>query len=153
MRGFLVDCSRIETLVSKIYQHLANDKTFAKEVSKVFQKLSEDERAHARHIDLVLQADEKEVAATPLITWEKINHGVLLAESTLQKVKRERLNEEDALRLAVSLEQQFLKIHVNNTLKFHNQKLADLFDKLGSEDEAHLNTLKDCLKWWHAERK
>lgn len=153
MRGFLIDCSRIETLASKGYQHLANNKTYAKEVCKVFQKLSYEERAHARHIDLVLPAEQKEVAATQMIAWEKISHGVTLAEAMLQKVERERLSEEDALRLTVDMEQQFLKVHVNNVLHCHNQKLADLFNKLGSEDEEHLNTLKDCLRWWHAERK
>jgi rubrerythrin len=153
MRSFLIDCIRIETLASKTYQLLANNKAYAKEVCKVFQKLSDDEREHARHIDLVLQANEKDIEATPMISGEKISHGVNLAESVLQKVERERLSEEDALRLAVSLEQQFLKVHVNNAVHFHNLKLAELFNKLGSEDEAHLNTLKECLKWWHAERK
>jgi len=153
MRSFLIDCIRIETLASKTYQLLANNKAYAKEVCKVFQKLSDDELAHARLIDLVLQANEKDIEATPMISGEKISHGVNLAESVLQKVERERLSEEDALRLAVSLEQQFLKVHVNNAVHFHNLKLAELFNKLGSEDEAHLNTLKECLKWWHAERK
>ena len=153
MRSFLIDCIRIETLASKTYQLLANNKAYAKEVCKVFQKLSDDELTHARHIDLVLQANEKDIEATPMISGEKISHGVNLAESVLQKVERERLSEEDALRLAVSLEQQFLKVHVNNAVHFHNLKLAELFNKLGSEDEAHLNTLKECLKWWHAERK
>ena len=153
MRSFLIDCIRIETLASKTYQLLANNKAYAKEVCKVFQKLSDDELAHARLIDLVLQANEKDIEATPMISGEKISHGVNLAESVLQKVERKRLNEEDALRLAVSLEQQFLKVHVNNAVHFHNLKLAELFNKLGSEDEAHLNTLKECLKWWHAERK
>jgi len=153
MRSFLIDCIRIETLASKTYQLLANNKAYAKEVCKVFQKLSDDEVAHARLIDLVLQANEKDIEATPMISGEKISHGVNLAESVLQKVERERLSEEDALRLAVSLEQQFMKVHVNNAVHFHNLKLAELFNKLGSEDEAHLNTLKECLKWWHAERK
>ena len=153
MRSFLIDCIRIETLASKTYQLLANNKAYAKEVCKVFQKLSDDELAHARLIDLVLQANEKDIEATPMISGEKISHGVNLAESVLQKVERKRLNEEEALRLAVSLEQQFLKVHVNNAVHFHNHKLAELFNKLGSEDEAHLNTLKECLKWWHAERK
>lgn len=153
MRSFLIDCIRIETLASKTYQLLANNKAYAKEVCKVFQKLSDDELAHARLIDLVLQANEKDIEATPMISGEKISHGVNLAESVLQKVERERLSEEDALRIAVSLEQQFLKVHVNNAVHFHNLKLAELFNKLGSEDEAHLNTLKECLKWWHAERK
>ena len=152
MRSFLVDCIRIETLTSKIYQHLANDTNFANEVSEVFQKMSDDERAHALQIDLVLQGSE-EVDATPMISGEKIGHGVALAESLLEKVEKESLKEEEALRLAIALEKQFLKVHVNNALHFHNKKLDELFKTLGSADEAHLNTLKECLKWWHAERK
>lgn len=153
MRSFLADCIRIETLASKIYQNFADNTTFAKEVRKVFQQLSDDERAHARHIDLVLQGDEKEVDAIPMISGEKIGHGVALAESLLEKVEGERLEEEEALKLAVTLENQFLKVHVNNALHFNNKKLDNLFSQLNSEDEAHIKTLKECLQWWHAERK
>jgi rubrerythrin len=153
MRRVLIDCKKIEELASKIYQHLADDETYANEVRKVFQKLSDDERAHARHIDLVLQGNKKEVEASQMIAWEKISDAVTLAESFFLKVEREKLSEENALRLAVDMEQRFVKVHVQNALHFHNQKLAELFNQLGSEDEAHLNTLKKCLQWWHAERK
>lgn len=153
MRNLLTDCKRIEALAGKIYQHLADDEAYAVEVRKTFQKLSDDERAHARHIDLVLQGNEAEVDATQVIAGEKIGHAVTLAESFLQAVERNELNEENALRLAVDMEQRFVKVHVQNALHFHNQKLAEIFNELGREDEVHLQTLKECLNWWHAERK
>jgi rubrerythrin len=153
MRSFLGDCKRIEELAGKIYQKLADDETYADEIRTVFQKLSDDEKAHARHIDLVLQADEKELVLTPLISDEKLDAVLTSAEYLLRKVEREELNEETSLRLAVHLEQEFVRVHINNALFFSNQTLAELFDKLGKEDEEHLNTLKDCLRWWHAERK
>lgn len=71
----------------------------------------------------------------------------------LRKVEREALSEEKSLRLAVHMEQAFVKVHINNALYFRNQKLAELFDQLGREDEEHLNTLKECLAWWQAEQK
>jgi rubrerythrin len=153
MRSFLADCKRIEEIAGKIYQKLAADESYANEVRTVFQKLSDDEKAHARHIDLVLQANEKELSVTPLIPDEKLDAVLTTAEYLLRKVDREELNEETSLRLAVHLEQEFTRVHINNALFFNNQKLTELFDKLGREDEEHLNTLKDCLKWWHAERK
>lgn len=153
MRGVLTDCRRIEEVAGKIYQNFADDTVFAVEVRKVFKQLSDDERAHARHIDLVLQGNEKDVAAAPLIAGEKVSHAAAVAEAMLQKVEREKLDEESALRLAVDMEQRFVKVHVQNALHFHNRKLAELFNQLGREDEAHLNTLKACLQWWHAERK
>lgn len=153
MQSFLGDCKRVEELAGKIYQKLAGDKSYANEVRKVFKKLSDDEMAHARHIDLVLQANEKELSVIPLIPDEKLDAVLTNAEFLLRKVEREELDEETSLRLAVHLEQEFARVHINKSLFFRNQKLAELFDKLGREDEEHLNTLKDCLKWWHAERK
>ncbi|NOR50150.1 MAG: hypothetical protein GQ530_03845 [Desulfuromonadales bacterium] len=153
MRSFLGDCKRIEELAGRIYQKLAGDETYADEVRTVFQKLSDDEKAHALHIDLVLQADEKELDVTPLISDEKLDAVLTTAEYLLRKVEREELDEETSLRLALHLEQEFTRVHINNALFFNNQKLTELFDKLGKEDEEHLNTLKNCLRWWHAERK
>lgn len=153
MRSFLSDCKRVEEVASKIYQQLADDETYASEVRKVFQKLSDDERAHVRHIDLMLQANENEIDATQMIPEEKLYDAIKNAEFLLRKVEQEELNEETSLRLAVHLEKEFAKVHINNALFFRNPKLADLFDKLGKEDEEHLNTLKDCLEWWQVERK
>jgi rubrerythrin len=153
MRSFLIDCKRVEEVASKIYQQLADDESYASEIRKVFQKLSDDERAHVRHIDLVLQANEKEIVATQLIPEEALNAALTNAELLLRMVEREELSEEKSLRLAVHLEQEFAKVHINNALFFRNPKLVELFDKLGKEDEEHLDTLKDCLKWWNAVRK
>jgi rubrerythrin len=153
MRSFLSDCKRVEEIAGEIYQQLADDETYANEVRVVFQKLSDDEKAHARNIDLVLQANEKEIVATQMIPEEKLGEALTNAELLLRKVEREELDEETSLRLAVHLEQEFAKVHINNALFFRNPKLVELFDKLGKEDEEHLETLKDCLKWWNAERK
>jgi rubrerythrin len=153
MRGLLLNCKRIEEIASKIYKQLAGDSNYANEVRKVFQKLTDDEKAHARNFDLLLQANENEIEATHTLAWEKVNEALELAERMLKKVETVKLNEENALRLAVDMEQHFVRVHVHNALFFRDQKLADLFNKLGSEDEAHLDTLRECLKWWHAERK
>lgn len=153
MRGLLVNCKRIEEIASKIYRQLAGDSNYANELRKVFQKLTDDEKAHARNFDLLLQANDNEIEATHTLAWEKVNEALELAERMLKKVETVKLNEENVLRLAVEMEQHFVKVHVHNALFFRDQKLADLFNTLGSEDEAHLDTLRECLKWWHAERK
>lgn len=153
MRSFLSDCKKVEELASKIYQLLADDMAYADEIRKVFQQLSDDEKAHARHIDLALQANEKEIDANILIPEAKISDALANAMFLLRKVEREALSEEKSLRLAVHMEQAFVKVHINNALYFRNQKLAELFDQLGREDEEHLNTLKECLAWWQAEQK
>ena len=153
MWSYLSDCRRIEEIAGTIYQHLAAEKTYHDKVRELFRKLGDDEREHTHHIDLVLQANDKDIATLKMIAGEKLNEVLELAEHLLEKVQQEELEEEDALRLAVQMEQQFVKVHADNSVYFRDRELSSLFSKLGSEDEAHLNTLKDCLKWWHAEQK
>ena len=153
MRSFLSDCKRIEETASKLYQRLADEKSYVNEVRLVFKKLSDDEMAHARNIDLALQANDRELVATQMIPEPMLKDAVIHVELLLRKVEREEKDEAKALRLAAYMEQEFAKVHVQNALSFSNHKLAELFDKLSKEDEQHLKTLKDCLEWWNAERK
>lgn len=153
MYNFLSACKKIEEIASNIYQHLSNDKAYSKETRKVFSQLSDDEKAHMRHIDLALQANKSEMKATQTISGDKINEAVADAERIFRQLERERLDEEKALILAVNMEKKFVDVHVQNALNFDNQGLTDLFDKLGKEDECHIRTLLECLNWWQNERK
>lgn len=152
MRDFLGDCHRIETIASQIYQQLAGDPAYAKEVRSVFHCLCNDERAHAREIDLVLQTPEQELDAVNLVSWERIDAALRLAEAMAARVNSRRLSEEEALRLAVDMEQQFVNVHVNNTLSFNNRRVAALFADLGSGDQTHVDQLRQCLHWWQTVR-
>jgi len=153
MRGFLQDCRKIEQLASQIYQRLASDAAYASEVRTTFHKLSNDERAHAHDIDLLMQGLAHEVDAVAKVSWEMVEAAVRRAVRMVETLDSGPLSEEAALRLAVEMEQQFVKVHVNNALHFHNPRLAALFEELGRSDQTHLDALRECLTWWHARRK
>lgn len=149
MRGFLSDCHKIETLAGEIYERLATDSAYAPEVRNVFEKLGNDERSHARDIDMVLQIPEYELKAGQKVSWDIVDAAVKLAERFVATINRGRLNEEQALRLAVEMEQQFVKVHVHNAMHFYNERIEALFEDLGKHDRAHLDRLRECLAWWH----
>ena len=153
MQSFLTTCHQIEDLARQIYQTFANNESFADDVRQVFRQLSDDERTHARHLDLVRQASVREMEALPRMTWDKLSEALQVAERMLRVVEREALDEERALRMAIEMENRFVKVHAQNVLHFNNQKLAKLFDTLGSDDQAHLDTLRKCLGDWLATRK
>lgn len=146
MYHFLSACKRIEDISCQLYQMLASESAYSGEVRKAFKRLSDDERAHASQIDLVLQANGKEVSALQTISESKINEALAQAELMLRKVMEETLSEEMALRLAMQMEQKFVDVHVHNALNFDSQKLSELFNTLGKEDESHINILQECLK-------
>lgn len=148
MYSFLSDCHKIEELACKIYQHLAGNRALDKEVRQLFLRLSNDERSHAQHLDLVLQASSKEIDAIPSVSREKIRDAKILAEQLFYMVDRGGLNNEKALQLAEQMEQEFVKAHVHNSVHFYDKNVSELFDKLRIEDQDHIDALNDCLKWW-----
>lgn len=153
MYGLLEDCQKIERLAETIYQLLASDAAYDDELRRTFRQLSRDEGAHARQIDLVRQSAVNEIKAHPAMVGERVNEALIAAEQLLQEISCNRLNEENALRRALFMEQQFVAFHAHNVLHFDNERLAALFDKLGQGDQEHIETLRSCLKWWHAGRR
>lgn len=153
MRGFLSDCHKIESLAGEVYQRLAIDGSYAPQVRDLFHQLSNDERAHARELDLVMQMPDPELDAVGRLSREILDASLRLAGEMVRTLDSRRLSEEEALRLAVAMEQQFLAVHVNNAVHFYNKKVAALFDELGSQDQVHLDRLRACLTWWHSERR
>ena len=153
MKVFLDGCRRIETLSAEIYQRLAVDADYAPEVRSTFHRLSNDERSHAREIDLLLQATAQELAAAVKIPLSEIEVAVQAAENIVRVLDRMRLNEEEALQLAVQMEEQFVKVHAGNAVHFSNPRIAALFETLSRHDQEHLDALRQCLAWWHAEHK
>jgi len=153
MYGILRDCYQIEIISEKIYRKLAANETYAPEIRKAFHKLSGDEQNHASQIDLLLQAPDIKIDAATRISGENVAKVLALAEKILAEVEKKELSEEEALKHSLRMEQEFIKIHAHNALHFDTQRLADFFENLGRADLAHLNTLKELLQWWHAERK
>lgn len=153
MRDFLSDCHKIETMTGQIYQQLSTDQSYSKDIRATFKSLCNDEQSHARQIDLVMQTPEQELDAVNQISWERVNMAVQLVEQMFAKINLKRLNEEEALRLAIEMEEQFVKIHVHNSLKFDNPRLSALFAELGSHDQIHVNLLRECIQRWHQIRR
>ena len=153
MKAFLSGCQKIENLAGKIYQRLSRDEEYDPRVRSLFQTLSGDERTHAGEIDMLLHNLAHNLDINPRFSWEVLETALLLAERMAKGLESKRLSEEEALRLAVQMEQQFVKVHVNNALHFYDPRVAAVFEELGRHDQIHLQKLRDCLHWWHARRK
>jgi len=153
MQAYLEDCRRIEICAGEIYRHLSEQPGFRQELRNLFRVLSEDELDHARQIDLLLQDTSGEIVALHCISAEKIDESVRMAESLLSTVTCRRMSEEEALRMAVELEESFVKVHAHNSLRLDNDRLEAFFEQLGSYDQVHVDLLSRCLQWWrHAQQ-
>ncbi|PLX80103.1 MAG: hypothetical protein C0616_09220 [Desulfuromonas sp.] len=145
MYKFLEGCKKIEELASEIYHRLAENDSVSQSLKKVFSQLSSDEKSHARSLDLIFQAAQNDVKHIPLISNESLEKAIELAES-LAEISSEKIRSEKmAINLAIKMENEFVKVHANNSLHFENVRLAELFQMLGDEDRRHIATLKSCM--------
>jgi len=153
MRLLLNDCRQVEEVAGRIYQHLASIPGFAAEVRATFQQLAADEVEHSRQLEQALQLPEPGRLGVNRIAWTKVDEALQLARSLLSEVQQKKFSEEEALRLAVNLEEGFVKIHLDNAVHFKSQRFADLFNGLGRSDQDHLTTLRECLRWWQQQKR
>lgn len=153
MQALLNDCRQIEDLAHRIYRRLAERQEFAGEVRGAFRELAADEREHARQLERALQVPQPEQLGLNRIAWAKIDEALQMARKALAEVEAAPCSEEAALRLAITLEENFVKVHLDNAVHFHDPRLADLFGSLGRSDKEHLEVLRSCLQWWHRRRR
>ncbi len=151
MQAILSDCQRVELLANRIYERLAANETYAGEIRTTFRHLAAEELEHARQIELAMRLPEEGLGAVSRIAWVKVDEARQLAEMMLQEVTSTPVTEEAALRLAVRIENEFLKVHLDNALHFFEQRVVALFEGLAGADQGHLDTLNDCIDWWKRE--
>jgi len=57
------------------------------------------------------------------------------------------------LGLAISLEENFIKVHLDNAVQITGRQLATLFTTLGRSEKEHFALLRNFLKKWRRQRR
>jgi rubrerythrin len=153
MKAILLDCGKIERLAEDIYRQMARQSEFSEKVRATFTQMAEDEREHAAQLDLALQFPEESLGMVKRISWEKVAEGLDLINKIYQDIDHYLASEEAALKMAIELENKFVRMHLDNAIHFRVPRIAGLFQQLSCEDESHLETLRACLSWWHSNRR
>jgi len=153
VKAVLIDCGRIERIAAEIYQQLARQTGFSDEIRETFARLAEDEREHAAQLEMPLQFPEEQLGMVKRISWLKVAESLEKIRQVERDIETYAKSEEAALKMAIDLENSFIKVHLDNAMHFTEPRIAELFRHLGRGDEAHLETLRQCLGWWHSRRK
>ena len=145
MREFLIQCYKIEKLAEKVYTQFAGNPTYSKAVSDTFRKMAADEQEHARIIDMVIQTPEHDLDATPRLSNDQIDEMLRLAKGLLVCAEKSELSSNEAMKLALQIEEHLVQVHANSSLSPGNSKLAAFFADLSQGDSAHVDQLRACI--------
>lgn len=153
MKAVLLDCEKIERLAAEIYQQLSRQPGFCEPVRTTFARLADDEREHAAQLAMAVQWADPALGMAKRISGQKVAEGLTKIQGLMRELERHAASEEAALKMAIDLENSFVRIHLENAVYFSEPRIAQLFEVLGRQDDDHLTTLKDCLAWWHSRRQ
>jgi rubrerythrin len=145
MRDLLIECYKIEKLAEKVYMQFADNPAYSKAVSETFREMATEEREHARIIDMFLQTPEHELDATPSLTKDQVDEMLRLAKGLLVCAENSDLNANEAMKLALQVEEQLVQAHADNALSPGNLKLTAFFAGLSQYDRDHIDKLQACI--------
>ena len=99
---------------------------------ETFHLLAADELEHARVIGMVMQTPDRELDATPGLSKELIDEMLSMTKELLACAESRELSANEALKLALQVEEQLTQVHANNSLTPGNPRLAAFFDDLSN---------------------
>ncbi|PNU20873.1 hypothetical protein C2E25_04590 [Geothermobacter hydrogeniphilus] len=83
------------------------------------------------------------------VAWDRIAAGLDdRIRARFQDLHYEPCTAEQALKTALRLEKDFIRIHLDNSLYIEDQRIRQLFAGLARVDEEHLATLREAIIWW-----
>lgn len=145
IQHFLQVCIRVEETVGDIYRLFSASVACDGKLRQVWARLAQDEDEHAVQLKFAGRLPARLVFRDAALHTGMVEHLLARAQSILQGAQRSRLTAEDALRVSIKLEREFLEVHVGAVAAFADAGMQKLLRSLGSSDQAHTAALEAYL--------
>lgn len=141
---FLDLCALFELKIGDLYTHFA--KLFAEdaELSSLWRKTALEEENHAQQFRMAvrLQGSGIKYVNTDL---SKAVANLRKLQAAVEKYIGMTLSPQDALRLAIKLEDQVAVLHMDTIVVFEDPELKRLFEAMMECDKGHVSMLQNYL--------
>jgi rubrerythrin len=141
MRSYLNDCQKIEQVMGEVYRKLAAVRTYSENLRNIFERMARDEDDHARQLGVAKGVPEEVFFEAARFDSKKLDEVLQRAHQLLRMAEDPPRSESLMLETAKDMEMEFIKIHLQNAVKFQDAAMAELFRDLAREDEKHFETL------------
>jgi len=141
MRNYLDGCQKIEQVMGEVYRKLAGVETYSEKLRSIFERMARDESDHARQLEQAKGIPEEAFAEGRRFDERKLEELLRQAHQLLRMAADPAPSEHLMLETAKDLEMEFIKIHLQNAVKFRDAAMAELFQNMAREDQEHFETL------------
>ena len=140
--NFLDRCVGFELKLAELYHHFEAIFADDRSLSRLWKKTAREEENHAQQFNLAVRLQG--VGMLRLTTdVSKAAANLQGLETFLGKILEATPSREDALDLAIRLEEQLVLLHMSSIVLFEDQQLKKLFHAMMQHDQGHISTLRD----------
>lgn len=139
---FLQQCAEFESKVATLYHHYSDLFSDDESLSMLFKKTAVEEENHAQqfHLAIRLQGTGMEAVKTDVT---KASASLKKLAEIVELLTGSTPFPEDALDIAIRLEEQVALLHMANVVHFQDAGLKQLFEAMMAHDNGHVTMLKD----------
>jgi len=146
VKELLQACARIERAVSNLYfsfRDIHHDSD--PELAALWEKTAQEELNHEQQFLMAERLYAAQLNPDPGVTLELLQKVLQSVESVQQKAQAMRPNAQQALKMAVSLEEQLAETHMKTVMRFTDQSVTRLFAAMMAADQDHIASLRQRL--------
>ena len=140
--GFLSLCAGLELKLAEVYHYF--EELFAEDIpfSLLWNKTAREEENHAQQFNLGVRLKG---VGMKCLNGDVSQAIVFLrkAETYLENTIGSHPSKEEALTIAIKLEEQLTALHMSRIVVFEDPELQNMFDAMMKSDEGHVSTLID----------
>ncbi len=145
MEEFLETCAQVEHTMCRIYRQLADSERDNDRARALWLQMAKDEADHATQLRFARCLPEESFSAADL-SQSEVETLLIKAQALLDDLEETSFSSREALKCAISLEEEFMRVHAKTALVFTDEKLKKRFDLLARADEEHIGTLREYFR-------
>ncbi len=145
MKELLNTCAKIERAVSDLYFQFEQLYAATPQLSTLWHKTALEELSHEQQFLLASRLYSSQLTPDGSISVERLNKILDAVRGVHDKILQAPPSPEQALKLAISLEEQLVETHLKAVLCFDDQSVNRLFQAMMAADHEHVAALQKFL--------
>jgi rubrerythrin len=137
-------CAKIEGLCAQLYHYYSDVFQGDEDISKLWKKTALEEENHQKQFEFAFKLrNEVDFELKADLDWAYRIHGKL--STLLQHVRQNPPDIVTALNKAIEMEDVLADMHLDNSVRFQDESVRNMFKALSEFDQEHVKSLRHCL--------
>ncbi len=144
MKKHLLLCVEIEETAARIYRQLATSDKLPGQLKVILKNLADDEDDHASQLRFALRfstGSDFSFKSSDLVPTQAL---LDRAKALLEKTIQHDFDVKQVIEAGIELEQDFCRVHIENSMEFKDENLRKMFAALAQADTIHNQKLFDA---------